>query len=1361
MGRAAKIGLAGAGGLAALVVAGVGGGALWLSSDGGERFLAERVGSLVEAQLAQGGVTLGSVDVGRDGLVITDLTVDGAEHDGVVRIPRLEADLSWRDLLSRRIHLERLVVEGPAVVVPRRADGALDLPEPVPSDPSQPASTTWLPLGLSLEVDTLVVRDGRLTLPDDGVAADRLHAAGPLTVVGEAIDTELATSWRQQAPALGATSGAVTLGLDRSHGYVTARLDQPGRALSVQGTLAELLTDRSLRIEGGRFAVTAEREALHAVLAAFDPEASVPEGVGAVRVGGVASGPLDHLHVVADAAWLERPTLQPGRGTAVGSADVVIDAGAPLVAGAVDVVDLARLQPVGLPEGVAGAARVQGTVRLGDRVEIDGLFTSPGLEVPGLDAGRARVPVAATVRADGTVDVRADAVLDAVAVGDVRAARVLADTELVVREGAPYGRADLRVPTVRVPVPGRDAARLSLRGDLAADGERVAVALRARDHDDDDLRLAIDASLGLAHQDVVARRVELVAGPETTFRNDAPWRFRIVAGGLSDVSADLVSDHGRLEVEAARLAPGRQEGRARLTQLELGPLRRVAERYVDLPPLEGTVHGHATFSHGDGVRPAMVAELEAREVVFDERLQALSLEVDGRIAEDRLDAELVVHDPDDGHRLATVDIDAPLVDADLYLACERGATLSVDVPEVGWKRLTKISSQVPTLDDQPVTLRTVWGHLEASGDLCDPETHLTGGALARYDDRDLEAQILVEEAPEEDLALRVTGGVRLDDATRALVLGDLHHEPLIDVLTGDAAWGDLLHGWQAEVKSLGLPADLVSEDLEGRLYGALHASGKGLEVAATDGQAQLVEFELGEGDDPREVDLRLRWDTDADQQVNGVLAADVPACDPLRLRGSIDLMALQDPDAPVPFEVTADDAKLPLDALSPLTGGAILEAEGALEVSGTLAGTLDDPRGDLALAMDDASFVLAENGVRYEDIDLDARVEGTDLALDLTAGSRPRYGRFALENARQELEVSGTVALGDGSLRSDLDIAFDELWLLANSTGQARAKGDLQVVGVWPALEVRGDLDLQDARLDLPRQVFLASEEVKVDDTIVFVDGTPERLAGLEDDGEGVAGLLMDAVDVDVDLDLGRRVTLRASVPLAADAGALGAAADVGIDAQLSGDLDVAVQGGEPRASGRVESEGRVDLFTADFDIEQGVISFSGQQITSPNLNFTLSRSGGEYGPVTARVTGTPDDLRIAELTSDDYQDQADVMAILLFGRPLSELDAGEGQTGGQLVQAALVAAAGSQVEDALGTELVDSVRYDSDDGLALGWSIGTDAFLTVAVDPTAETEENLTEARLSWFLGGAGEAEVQTGDAGVSEAWLRVEERF
>ena len=119
------------------------------------------------------------------------------------------------------------------------------------------------------------------------------------------------------------------------------------------------------------------------------------------------------------------------------------------------------------------------------------------------------------------------------------------------------------------------------------------------------------------------------------------------------------------------------------------------------------------------------------------------------------------------------------------------------------------------------------------------------------------------------------------------------------------------------------------------------------------------------------------------------------------------------------------------------------------------------------------------------------------------------------------------------------------------------------------------------------------------------------------------------------------------------------------------------------------------------------------------------------------------------------------VMAILLFGRPLSELDAGEGQTGGQLVQTALVAAAGSQVEDALGTALVDSVRYDSDDGLALGWSIGTDAFLTVAVDPTAETEENLTEARLSWFLGGAGEAEVQTGDAGVSEAWLRVEERF
>jgi cytoskeletal protein CcmA (bactofilin family) len=1352
MKRATKVVLGGLGGLVTLLVAGGVGAGLWVTSDAGERFVADKIEQAVANSLAAGDVRFGSLDLDLSGLVATDVVVDGAEHERVVHIERVEADWRLRSLFARTVALSRVEVVRPTVLLPRRDDGSLDLPQPTDSEgPSQPG---YLPGGWTVSIDRLVLRDGAVTLPDDGVQGRALNATGPVVVGSEHVDAELVASWAQAAPDLGRPSARVELWMGLDDLTATAELWREGQGLRGSVRAADALSDREPALDGWAEVVSSP-SALRSALAAAQVDAELPEGVQPVRLDATLQGALSALATDVQVAWVPRANWNEA-GLGIASAQTTLDVPGSSAVGTVQAADLTALRPLGLPDDVAGDVTVEGQVRWGEAVEAEAVVRSDGLVLPGAELGSLVAPASVQVSDAGDVDVRADVVAEAVSVaGQARAGRVLADVELSLADGSPYGTVSARVPSLVVAVPDQPDASLSLTADLWARGDAVGGSVRARDRDDDDLRLDLDAVMDLDSQTVRASTVAIHTGPETTFANREPWRFRIVGDGVSDLSADLYSEHGGVVVQAERLSPSLQEGRASLDELHLGPLRRVAERYAELPPLEGVLRGDVTFSHGDGVRPALVADVQVDRFRADDTVEALDLALDGRVAGDRLKAELAVTPPSGRERLLTARVDAPLAPFELYVACDEGATVELDVPKTEWEQLTALSEQVPRIGDETLRPGSVWAQLRSTGDLCDPQTVLTAGATATYDQRPMELELLLEDAPDADHTLRLTSGVSLEGTTRAVALADLRHEPLYDLLFGESDWDALLHDWSGELKALGVPADLVSSDLEGRLYGRAEVQGTGTLLQTTRGEAKMVELAMG--DTP--VDARARWSTDERGMAEGAVAIDVPDTDGVDLRGSIDLLALQRPDEPVPFEVRLADASFPLEALAALTDGAVVDAEGALLADGVIQGTLDDPRGDLSLKLSGGDLTLADTGVRYTDIDLTARVDGLRLVVDeLTMGSRPRYGRYALERTGTDLSGRGVVALDQGAVTSDLTFDFDQLWVLSNSTGLAEVKGSLAVRGAYPTLDVDGDVEVVDGRFDLERHLFVSKADIEVDEQIVFVDGTPERLRGLEEEDQVAVA---EELDVNVNVDLGRRVSLSATVPLAADAGALGSAADVNIDADVSGELDVALDDGEPSAQGQIDTEGSVDLFTADFDIQQGAIRFSGGDVTNPNLNFTLVRSGGSYGDVRARVVGTPDDLQIVELTSDDYADQADVMAILLFGRPLSELDAGEGQTGGELVQTALLAAAGSRVEDALGADLVDSVSYDADDGLALGWSIGTDAFLTVAVDPTAEPDENLTEARLSYFIGRAAEAEVQTGDAGASEAWLRVEERF
>jgi len=1332
-------GAAAVGGVVGLALAGVAGGLLWLSSDGGERFVRDRVVDAVNGTLEQGQVHLGEVDWAGDTLVLHDVRIDGATRDRVIHIERLRAELALAALLDRRIHVEQLAVRRPSVHLPRRDDGALDLPTTASSTPSE-GPTTFLPAGLTVRVDQWLVHQGQVALPDDSVHLSGWGAVGDASVRAEQIDIALVSSWAQQTPAVGPAAlagtltvrGGTTVGLSAA---LDAQID--GAVARASGRVDELTAGAGPWLRGTTVQAAATPGAVQHLASLSDPTGEPVElpSLRPLHARVDAGGRLDELTLEGAVAWAERAAFAsagPPLATVAGQAS--LDGAAGHAEASLEVPSLQRLQPLA-PASLAGVARGKATARWdGADAKLTGSLRADELSLPQLQVPRASVDLALDTAAEAT---------------------------------APAGHARLVVPRAVVSTPA-GSVPLTLNARLRSDGETARAQLRGRGtvpaaDGTIPAALGLDASAELATGATTIATVRARLGKALTLTNPEPWTLTVADGGAADLHASLAATTGErtagtARVQASRLTAQAQHGQIHLDTVELGAVARGIAPLVQLPVQGGTADGHVGLHRGDGRPPSLTTDLMVRGLVAHDDLEPLDVVLSAHAADDRVAARAEVRAPN-GQDLVQAELDAPLVPLQLLLACEQGGTLGIAVPEQPWRRLAGRSDRIPTsvaLDDEgqlrPTRLSAV---VTASGDLCDPDIDATATATGQLRGESVQARLDLTEA-QADHTLSADVAVRVAGRRRALAEATVHHAPLRQLVAAETLdEPGLIERWDLVAKALGTPLHLATPSVEGRVYGRARAQGRGTTLARTTAQLGLAEVAV----DGTSLGGRAEWTTEGDALLAD-LRAQIPGGDPLHLRGELDLAALQQSDTPVPFEVRADEAELPVASLVPFTGGQLTDGAGALTIDGSLGGTLQAPEGELALTADDAAFTVTSTGVNYQDVQLDARVDGRDLVIDtLTLDSRPRYGRYALGAAGTDLRVGGRVRLGEEGLDTQLTAELDDLWVLANRTGLLETAGTLQIDGVFPQVDITGDVSVVDGRFDLEKHLFLAAADAELDPRVQFVDDHPERLAGLDDEGDAAVSR---AVDVQMEVDLGRTVQLSATVPLASQAGALGAAADADVDATVGGDVDLSIDEGEIDADGRLSTQGRVSLLTARFDIEQGLIRFDrARALASPNLDFTLTREGGDYGNVTARVRGTPGQLELTDLTSDNYPDQADVMALLLFGRPLSELGQGEGQAGSQLVQQALASVAGRQVEQALGVSVVDSVSYDADDGLALGWSLGTDAFLSVAVDPTAEEEENTTVVRLRWLVTDQAEAEVAAGDAGATETWLGIEERF
>jgi autotransporter translocation and assembly factor TamB len=206
--------------------------------------------------------------------------------------------------------------------------------------------------------------------------------------------------------------------------------------------------------------------------------------------------------------------------------------------------------------------------------------------------------------------------------------------------------------------------------------------------------------------------------------------------------------------------------------------------------------------------------------------------------------------------------------------------------------------------------------------------------------------------------------------------------------------------------------------------------------------------------------------------------------------------------------------------------------------------------------------------------------------------------------------------------------------------------------------------------------------------------------------------------------------------------------------------LEIGMKDGDLSLVGDVEMDrGGLDFFGSSFDIGGGKLSFTGKNYADPVMEIQAVRHTGRYGDVAANIAGTASKFDV-EFQSADYPDQTDILSILLFGKPASELGDSEGQSGGSQLSAALAMAAGSQVNRALGSTLGGKIEFDQG-AVKAGVPVGDKLFLSIERHSNVEEDENVLAVALEWLITRQMYAEVVTGDAGQSSGDLYMRWRF
>ncbi len=385
-----------------------------------------------------------------------------------------------------------------------------------------------------------------------------------------------------------------------------------------------------------------------------------------------------------------------------------------------------------------------------------------------------------------------------------------------------------------------------------------------------------------------------------------------------------------------------------------------------------------------------------------------------------------------------------------------------------------------------------------------------------------------------------------------------------------------------------------------------------------------------------------------------------------------------------------------LNSLSPRT---VQGVAGKVSMDIALTGPIKQPQANGGIWLWGGKAKIIPTGVTIDAVNLTASITPQAIFLhDLNARSKDgaidMWGRVALESYRP-------TAI-DISLKMSNWPAITTTEYVAYTAANLRLDGTLEAPKLGGKVEVLWGV----AKPDL---AFLNSDAIKQDHTIQIVyDGVappppppvpPSPFAQL-----------FRNLEVDITAQIHRDTWIKVG----------------GSSAELEGKVHVGKKPEGPLALlGSIHSvRGQIALVGQPLTLQKGDITFTGGAKIDPTLDIVAQRQLPQY-IVSANIAGTATKPTLT-FSSEPVMSQADILSVLMFGQPTSQLSSG--QQASLQSQAATMAGSyaaneiGQSVADALGLK---ALQFSVESGMAsIGTYLTQDVFLSASQNVAPQTQQ-------------------------------------
>ncbi|MFH1755372.1 MAG: translocation/assembly module TamB domain-containing protein [Candidatus Latescibacterota bacterium] len=207
-----------------------------------------------------------------------------------------------------------------------------------------------------------------------------------------------------------------------------------------------------------------------------------------------------------------------------------------------------------------------------------------------------------------------------------------------------------------------------------------------------------------------------------------------------------------------------------------------------------------------------------------------------------------------------------------------------------------------------------------------------------------------------------------------------------------------------------------------------------------------------------------------------------------------------------------------------------------------------------------------------------------------------------------------------------------------------------------------------------------------------------------------------------------------------------------GLDLELSGNLTVKQQYGEPMVTGELRViRGVLIVLGRTFNLKRGVVTFFGDDETNPSLDVVLGTEI-EGSKIQITIAGTAQKPEM-KFSSEPDMPEVDIMSVLLFGHPYGKLDDGQADLLKTRSTEMLISMGASRLQQQMGQQFgvdIVTVRSTGADNSGTALSVGKYINPQVLVSYAYSFHENSGSfVTLEYFFKGRFKVETIFGNQG------------